>query len=222
MSVYSIIDPWFSDSYLNGRSISVLFDTGNESNSYITCSRFPMLERIQIPVSDDTIEYFNTHLSSKYALDTIERGVTMKSLYLDLKDRVSTIDMENMGYKYIETPLGHKSVINLEVVDIKIDVRGLRDPLITRVYCSSLDSDFDILFSMKYITSLLSRYIIVSPTSQTAHLYQEIESLESKIRDLSRDISYLNTASIPMLMDMNKRLSEIRTTRFPVKLVTLS
>lgn len=135
-----------------------------------------------------------------------------------------------MGFIFTQTGGGGSHIINLEIAFVSIDIAGLPFPLMVRAYCSYIDSEWDVLFSMKYIASLLEKNIIVSPTSTTAPLYAEYASLQRDIERSSlnvRDIDALiedESASdrLSILLEKKTRSAEIRATRVPAKEIFLT
>lgn len=81
MTKYYAIDPWYSDASFDGKNIKIVFDTGNDSNSFIACKKFPGLTRTPIPVPTDVMMRFNLTIAPKLRIPTIGEGTSMKDLY---------------------------------------------------------------------------------------------------------------------------------------------
>ncbi len=239
MAKYYALDPWYSDASVNNRNIKVIFDTGNDSNSFIACKKFPELSRTPIPVSPDAMMRFNLNIAPKFRIPTIGAGASMKDLYKhivghNIQRRVSLDQyhtlMQSLGFIFTQTGGGGQHIINLEIASISIDISGLPFPLTVRAYCSYIDSEWDVLFSMKYIASLLEKKIIVSPTSRTAPLYIEYASLQRDIDKGSMNVHDIDaliedeSASdrLSILLEKKARAEEIRATRVPAKEIFLS
>lgn len=244
MTKYYIVDPWFANVSIQGRSVKAVFDTGNASNSFISCKKFPTLERVQIPVSQEVITFFNSHIATKYQLSRIEHGITMKDLYKHIRGKIPNdkyIDiMESLGFIFVQSGTGSRNVINLEIVSLEFHIEGIPFPLQARLYCSYIDTRFDILFSMRYITTLLDKRIMISPTRRTKELYTETTSLEKEVNLLSMQIkqaliSNPNMDSVDLLISDNvyqermkgmmmkkSRIDEISRMKFPAREVLLS
>lgn len=238
MAKYYALDPWYSYASVNGKNIKVVFDTGNDSNSFIACKKFPELPRTPIPVPPDVMMRFNLKVAPKFRIPTVEAGISMKDLYKHIvghnvqrripQDQYHTL-MQSLGFVFTQTGGGGSHIINLEIASLSIDISGLPFPLTVRAYCSYIDSEWDALLSMKYIASLLEKRIIVTPTSRTAPLYAEYASLQRDIERESLNIHDIDaliesdTESDRLAIFLKKtRSAEIRATRVPAKEIFLS
>lgn len=238
MSKYYMVDPWFASVSVQGQKVNAVFDTGNASHSVISCKRFPSLKRIQIPVPERTIQYFNTDISPQYGIPPLV-AINMKDLYKYLQGRIPQnkyIDvMESLGFIFTQSGNGSFSIVNLEIVSLEFQIEGVPFPLSANLYCSYVsDIEFDILFSMKYISNLLDRKIIITPTRRTKELYTEISNLEKDIRilsirtkQLSSDIDTLvsdpsHLIDIQEIISKKQRRQEIHLMKFPAREVLLS
>lgn len=196
MTKYYIVDPWYTDISIQGKRVNAIFDTGNASNSFISCKRFPNLPRIQIPVPVETVQYFNKEISPLYNILPIQDNISMKDLYKHIQGKIPRdkyIDiMKSLGFVFIQGVSGSSHIINLE-----ISITGVPFSLTARLYCSYVsDIEYDVLFSVLYIASLLDKRIMVSPMNTTKNLYIDSLSLMSRQSDESVSDKFIDNMSL--------------------------
>lgn len=210
--------------------VRAIFDTGNESNSVLSCKRFPGIPRIPIRVDEATIRYFNDNVASMYDISYVEGDISMKDLYKICQGKIPNdqyIDvMKALGFKFVQGVSGSLSIINLEIASIEFHIGGVPFKFRANLYCTySVDTPYDVLFSAKYIASLLDRHIVISPRSDTKHLYSEIASLSKEIKALTminRRALTPDMQRIRLIMQSKKKLDELYSRRFDAKMVTIS
>lgn len=128
---YYVIDPWFTSISIGKQKVNAVFDTGNASYSYISCKKFPGIQRISIPVPEETLRYLNEQVCSMYGIDPL-LSANMKELYKHVHGKIPESQykevMESLGFMFVQSGSGSLSIINLEIMSIELQVEGIPFP----------------------------------------------------------------------------------------------